>query len=176
MSSAKAIDPDLTSLSAPEIDRLVGVSNRLDAKIALHHEVAGSTLENLAQSGSRAILQNVALNPACPKQLLLQLASKFPNEFLRNPVFPLLLLEEPDLFSRLPITVVKAILKAPDCPASIMDWALRSGESSHALALAANESIPIAVLRVIARGEHVKAAELATSRLMSMGLTLDEKA
>lgn len=176
MSNTKAKDLDITGLSSLEIDRLVGVSSKLDAKIARHHQVAGSTLEHLARSGSRAILRDVVRNPACPKQVLMKLAPKFPKEFFGNPVFPLLLLEEPDLLSRLPITVVKAILKSSDCPASIMDWALRSGGSSHALALAGNDSISTPMLRMIARGPHIKAAELATSRLLSMGATIDEKA
>ena len=115
------------------------------------------------------------LNPACPKQVLQKLAPKFPREFFRNPAFPLLLLEEPDLFSRLPITVIKAILKSPDCTTSMMEWALRSGGSSHALALAGNDGIPLAMLRKIAHGPHVKAAELATSKLMQIGAPIEQE-
>ena len=176
MRNSKANDPDITGLSRLELDSLVGLSSTLDARIARHREVAGSTLEKLAESGSRAILQSVVLNPACPKHVLMKLAPKFPREFFGNPVFPLLLLEEPDLLSRLPITVFRAILKSSDCPASIFDWALLSGGSSHALALAGNDSISGDMLRVIAIGPHVRAAEIATSRLLAMGITIDEKA
>ena len=168
-------NPDLINLSAAELDRLVGTSDKLDIKIAQHERVAGSTLEKLANSRSPSVLRNVALNPACPKEALLKMAPKFPNEFFANPVILLQLLIDPDLFLRLPVTAIKAILKSPDCPQSIIDWAMRSGNSSHALALAAKEGIPASLLRQIANGPHIKAAELATSRLMGMGEPLKEK-
>lgn len=168
-------NPDLTILSASELDGLVGVSDRLDSKIAKHDRVASSTLAKLAQSRSASVLRNVVLNPACPKEILLKLAPKFPNEFFANPATLLQLLEDPDLFLRLPITAIKAILKSPDCPPSIIDWAMRSGGSSHVLALAARADIPTALLRQIARSHHVKASELAISRLMAMGEPISEK-
>ncbi len=175
MSEMAADHPDLTSLSATELGRLIGVSDRMDSKIAEHERVAGSTLEKLAQSRSASVLRNVVLNPACPKDTLLKLAPKFPNEFFANPAILLQLLEDPDLFLRLPVTAIKAILKSPDCPPSIIDWAMRSGNSSHALALAGRADISVSMLRQIANGPHIKAAELATSRLMSMGEPLNEK-
>lgn len=168
-------DPDLTMLSAPELDRMIGVSDTLDCKIAQHDRVASSTLVKLAQSRSASVLRNVVLNPACPKETLLKLAPKFPNEFFANPAILLQLLEDPDLFLRLPVTAIKAVLKSPDCPRSIIDWAMRSGNSSHALALAGRTDIVASMLRQIANGPHIKAAELATSRLMSMGEPIKEK-
>jgi transcriptional regulator with XRE-family HTH domain len=168
-------DPDLTGLSASELAGLVGVSERLDSKIAQHDRVSSPTLAKLAQSRSAAVLRNVVLNPACPKEVLLKLAPKFPNEFFANPAILLQLLVDPDLFLRLPITAIKAILKSPDCPPSMIDWAMRSGGSSHALALAARADISPELLRQIARGPHVKASELAISRLMGMGEPISEK-
>jgi hypothetical protein len=167
--------PDLTRLSAPELDRMVGESDRLDSKIAQHERVTSLTLVKLAQSHSASVLRNVVLNPACPKETLLRLAPKFPNEFFANPAILLQLLVEPDLFLRLPVTAIKAILKSPECPQSIIDWAMRSGNSSHALALAGRGDVPASLLRQIANGPHIKAAELATSRLMGMGEPLKEK-
>lgn len=175
MSDQVDSSPDLTNLSATELDRLVGTSDKLDVKIAQHEQVAGPTLEKLTQSRSPSVLRSVAMNPACPKEVLLKLAPKFPNEFFANPAILIQLLIDPDLFSRLPITAIKAILRSPECPQSIIDWAMRSGNSSHALALAAREGIPASLLRQIANGPHIKAAELATSRLMGMGEPLKEK-
>lgn len=175
MNDTAADDPDLNGLTAPEFERLVGASEKLDIRIAQHDQVPGSTLRRLAQSRSAAVLRNVVLNPACPKEVLLKLAPKFPNEFFGNPAILLQLLEDPNLFHRLPITAIKAILKSPDCPPSIIDWAMRSGGSSHALALAGRADSSVAMLRQIASGHHIKAAELATTRLMSMGEPLKEK-
>lgn len=175
MSDLVAGDPDLINLSARELDRLVGISDKLDIKIAQHVRVAGSALEKLAKSRSPSVLRNVALNPACPKETLLKLAPKFPSEFFANPAILLHLLVDPDLFLRLPVTAIKAILKSPGCPQSIIDWAMRSDNSSHALALAGREDLPTSSLRQIASGPHIKAAELATSRLMGMGEPLNER-
>lgn len=168
-------DPDLASLSASELANLVGVSDKIDSQIAQHDLVTSPTLEKLAQSRSAAVLRNVVLNPACPKEVLLKLAPKFPNEFFANPAILLQLLVDPDLFLRLPITAIKAILKSPDCPPSIIAWAMRSGGSSHALALAARPDISPELLRQIARSPHVKASELAISRLMGMGEPISKK-
>ena len=176
MNETTASGGDLSGLSAAELDGLVGVSDKMDSKIARHDRVSSATLENLARSRSAAVLRNVVLNPACPKTVLLQLAAKFPKEFFHNPAFLILLFEDPDLFSLLPITVVKSILKSPDCPASVIDWAMRLGGSSHALALADRQNLPVPMLRAIAQGPHIKAAELATSNLMRMGAPLDENA
>jgi hypothetical protein len=175
MSDLVASNLDLTNLTETELDGLIGTSDKLDIKIAQHERVAGSTLEKLAKSHSPSVLRNVTLNPACPKETLLKLAPKFPNEFFANPAILLQLLVDPDLFLRLPVTAIKAILKSPDCPQSIIEWAMRSGNSSHALALAGRGGIPASLLRQIASGPHIKAAELATSRLMGMGEPLKEK-
>ena len=112
----EAADPDLTSLSATALDKMVGASDRLDSEIAQHSHVSSSTLAKLGQSRSASVLRNVVLNPACPKDTLLKLAPKFPNEFFANPVILLQLLEDPDLFLRLPVTAIKSVLKSPDCP------------------------------------------------------------
>lgn len=175
MNDAAPREADITNLSASELAKLVGVSDKLDGQIAQHDRVTSSTLRKLAQSRSAAVLRHVVLNPACPKEVLLKLAPKFPNEFFANPAILLQLLEDPDLFLRLPVTAIKAIIKSPDCPASIIEWAMRSGSSSHVLALAGRADSPSAMLRQIANGPHIKAAELATSRLMSMGEPLKEK-
>jgi len=175
MNDAASREADITNLSASELAKLVGVSDKLDGQIAQHDRVTSATLRKLAQSRSAAVLRRVVQNPACPQDVLLKLAPKFPNEFFANPAILLQFLEDPDLFLRLPITAIKAILKSPDCPTSIIEWAMRSGGSSHVLALAGRSDSSVSMLRQIANGHHVKAAELATSRLMAMGEPLKEK-
>lgn len=175
MNETAPSETDLAGLSASALDGMVGVSERLDSKIAQHGLVSSPTLAKLAQSRSASVLRNVVLNPACPKEVLLKLAPKFPNEFFANPAILLQMLEDPNLFHHLPITAIKAILKSPDCPPSIIEWAMRSGGSSHALALAGRAGSSVAMLRQIASGHHIKAAELAATRLMFMGEPLKEK-
>jgi hypothetical protein len=163
---------DLSAKTAEELDLLVGQTTGLDVQIAQHPNVDGATLAILAASPSRVIKRAVMLNPLCPTGVLMDLASKFPLELFNNPVLPLLLLEDPDLFSRLPISAVKAILKSPDCPEIMISWALKHGGGSHALALADRVEIPVKALKQIAQGPHIKASERAQSRLMGMGIAL----
>jgi hypothetical protein len=51
-----------TAENDPDLAGLVGVSERLDSKIAQHDRVSSPTLAKLAQSRSAAVLRNVVLN------------------------------------------------------------------------------------------------------------------
>ena len=60
---------------------------------------------------SRAIKEAVARNPNAPPTLLLKLAGRYWQPFLENPVLPLLLLEDPGLPHRLPLRVLRALVR-----------------------------------------------------------------
>lgn len=108
-------------------------------------------------------------DPLTPKDILFALAPKFPGEFFLNPALDLFLLEDPALFDKLPVTVIKNVLRRPDCPPGMLEWALHHGRASHHLALVARPGLPIHFLSTIASGPHVKAAEIAATRLMALG-------
>ncbi len=57
--------------------------------------------------------QLLARNPNTPPEILVGLLSMHPDDVLRNPVFPLLLLEQPKLLQELPSSTVAALVKAP---------------------------------------------------------------
>ncbi len=57
-----------------------------------------------------------ALNPETPLEELLTLAEEYPDEVLRNPVFDLLLVEDPGFLSRMSGAAQLAILKSDACP------------------------------------------------------------
>ena len=168
-----APQPDLDQMSADDLSELVDQGPGLDEAIASHEETPAATLARLSLSANRAVVRAVMLNPGTPKRILLAKASKYPREFLQNPVFVLLLIEEPDLLLRLPVTAVKSMLRDPQCPAAMIGWALTSNSSSFALALAGSATASAETLRAVARSRHVRAVELALSRLMKMGLTLE---
>ena len=71
-------------------------------------------------------------NPNTPKQLLLWLGQRYPQELLQNPSLSLFLLEEPGLFHQIPHNTLAAILEqiAP-LPSFIIEGAL-STEDHHA--------------------------------------------
>ncbi len=153
---------DLAALSAQ-----AGISAKADRAIAMHAHASPELLERLAASSDRQTLRNVVLNPQTPTAILLKLAPTFPGEFFLNPVFDLLLMENPNLLFELPIAVMKNILKLPDCPDSFLHWAARHGDKSHQLALVSRAELSRELLEHVANGPHVKPAEAAAGRLMT---------
>ena len=153
---------DSTVLSA-----LAGVSVKADRVIARHANAASELLKQLSNSLDKQTRRNVVLNPQTPTAILLQLAPTFPGEFFLNPVFDLLLMENPNLLFELPVGVLKNILKRPDCPDSFLHWAARYGDKSHQLALVSRSDLSRELLEYVATGPHVKPAETAAGRLMT---------
>jgi hypothetical protein len=153
---------DLAALSAQ-----LGISVQADRAIAMHANASPALLDRLAASSDRQTLRNVVLNPQTPITILLKLAPTFPGEFFLNPVFDLLLMENPNLLFELPVGVLKNILKRPDCPDSFLHWAARYGDKSHQQALVSRTYLSRELLEHVANGPHVKPAEAAAGRLMT---------
>lgn len=76
-------------------------------------------------TNSRAIKQAVAGNPNTPPALLLALAGRYWQAFLENPVLPLLLLEDPGLPHRLPLRVLRALVRREGVPPLILQTLAR---------------------------------------------------
>jgi hypothetical protein len=77
----------------------------------------------------RAALAAVASNPNTPPGLLLSLADDHPEEVSANPVLPLLLLEDPALFTSAPVNGLCRLLAQPATP---RDWfALAARHANH---------------------------------------------
>lgn len=160
-----AVDDPASETSV--LEKLLGVSIESNRSIAKHGNASPDMLRRLAQSPDRITRRNVAANPQTPKEVLLELAPTFAGEFFLNPVFDLLLMEDPNLLDALPVGVMKNILKREDCPISFLNWAARYGNKSHQLALVGRSRIARELLEVVARGPHAKPAEVAAGRLMS---------
>ncbi|MCK6423071.1 MAG: hypothetical protein L6Q73_19500 [Aquabacterium sp.] len=168
MSSVATLDA-LDDLAADPgcLEAMMGLGREVDRKLACHPHATQDMLRTLAGSPDRGTRRLVALNPEAPKDLLLALAPAFPGEFLLNPCFDLLLLEDPNLLQGLPASVLKNILKRADCPRSLLRWAAFCGSGPIRAAVAGRQDVPVELLQVIAAGPYVKAAELAASRLMT---------
>jgi hypothetical protein len=69
--------------------------------------------------------KEVAANPNTPVDLLLQLAARHFDAFLANPVLPLLLLEDPGLFLKLPTGSLRRLLRNKDLPATFLQTLTR---------------------------------------------------
>lgn len=154
--------------STPEaLESVAGLSAKLDRQIAVHRNANANVLSHLARSEDRVTRRNVVLNPQTPEKVLLKLAPSFPGAFFLNPAFDWLLLENPNLFKDLKQGVLSNILKRSDCPESFLRWAAAHGDKSEQLSVAKRPGTSLDLLKIIAVGPHVKAAEVAAGRLLS---------
>ena len=155
------------SSHSTELLAQIGISVKLDRALALNANACPELIARLARSSDKQTLRNIVLNPQTPTAILLKLAPKFPGEFFLNPVFDLLLMENPSLLFELPVGVLKNILKRPDCPESFLYWAAKHGDKSHQLALVGRSDISVELLNHVANGPHVKPAEAAAGKLLT---------
>lgn len=170
MAEVKEFSTDVVgnpSSHSAELSAQVGISVKLDRAIALHANARPELIARLARSSDKQTLRNVVLNPQTPTAILIKLAPKFPGEFFLNPVFDLLLMENPSLLFELPVGVLKNILKRPDCPESFLYWAAKHGDKSHQLALVSRSEVSVELLKHVANGPHVKPAEAAAGKLLT---------
>ena len=68
-----------------------------------------------------AVLQALAGNPNTPSEVLLRLIETHPNEFLQNPVLPLLSLEDPDFAKKIPQQTALHLLRVEAIPVWLLD-------------------------------------------------------
>ena len=68
-------------------------------KLANDENTAPKVLTELAKSKDSQTRKSVATNPNTPTEILLSLCFEFPSEVINNPVIPLLLMENPLLFT-----------------------------------------------------------------------------
>jgi hypothetical protein len=71
-----------------------------DITLARDPSCSAGELLQLSRSQDSAVLRALAQNPSTPLSVLLRLGGGFPDEFLQNPVLPLLLLEDPLFLQR----------------------------------------------------------------------------
>lgn len=150
--------------TASQLDQLDGVSVAVDRLLAKHPHASPALLERLSHSSDKTTRKNVVLNASSPKETLVRLAPQFPADFFLNPAFDWLLFEDPDLVKNLGQGVRKNVLKRPECPESLMSWAVEKGSDEERLAVAMN---PAASADLVARLSRLpgKVGEAARSHV-----------
>lgn len=114
-------------------ERLRAIEARIAATLPLEPEAMFSLLTHssptiTAQDYRRAIgaerptLAALAANPNTPVDVLMRLAGAFPAELCANPIFPLLMLEHPNLPGELPLATVRGLLRYGGVPRPFLEW------------------------------------------------------
>lgn len=111
-------------------------------------------LATLSQSDDADIRAALTENPSTPLPLLFELAILYPAQFLRNPLLPLLLLEDPYFLHKAPSETVEVLALVPDPP----EW-LFSSISAHPsggvrMGLAKDPRTPLPLLRLLAHDKE----------------------
>ncbi len=119
--------------TTPErLEELARVSPQLAALVAKHPNAAPELLRELASSANAATRKGVATNPNAPTDVLLKLG-EFPGQLLDNPVFPMLLLENPNLLAEVSIARLRTLLKRDVVPESFLEWVARESNDGVVL-------------------------------------------
>jgi hypothetical protein len=166
---AKNLDSDAVKLAS-----LVGIEDAIDRLIARHPNVDEFTLRKLGSSKDKATRKYVTTNPNSPKEVLLDLASQFPEELLANPIFDLLLLENPNLLEEMPLSTLRSLLKRDICPNAFLTWVGNIEDKGVQLSLAMNADTPKSVLKKLTGVENNEVAEAARLHVSLSGKVEDD--
>lgn len=117
---------------------------------AVSIKTSSERLQKLATlyAQDQEILKAIATNPNTPPKLLLKLGAKFPQVLLDNPMFDLLLLENPNLISEINIAILKKLLKLKPIPEFILEGATRHKDR---IELAKDQNTPLIFLEILAK-------------------------
>jgi hypothetical protein len=108
-------------------------------------------LVELLRQGSLDVREAVARNANTPLKTLLQLAEKQPQAVLKNPVLPLLLLENPNVLHQLEHQAVIAILRVKPLPAWVAQSLASHPDRRVRWDISGDEETPKSVLEHLAQ-------------------------
>ncbi len=156
--------------TTPErLEELARVSPQLAALVAKHPNAAPELLRELASSANAATRKGVATNPNAPTDVLLKLG-EFPGQLLDNPVFPMLLLENPNLLAEVSIARLRTLLKRDVVPESFLEWVAReSNDGVVLLTVAIYPNTPKTALEKLTQSQMRQVALAAQLHVNSAG-------
>jgi hypothetical protein len=118
----EAQDPNA---SAERLQELSATGSRARCAVARNLSAPTALLERLAEKSGRALLEALAQNPNTPPAALLKAGRLHPEALVTNPVFSLLLLEDPNLLSSLPADLWCRLLRRSEPPEWLWPFAAR---------------------------------------------------
>lgn len=136
-------------------------SNKQARLVANNPSTPPEELRKLADSGDAITRSHVAANPNTPTEVLLNLGGEFPGQVLNNPILPLLFLENPHLFTTIPLDSLLILLQQEKVPIFFLEWAVTQPKLEIQLAVAMNAQTPKSVLEKLVDHQWSKIAEAA---------------
>lgn len=108
--------------SQQRLQELAKISTELARIIARNVNTAPELLSKLSISTDKETRLGIVSNPNTPTDILWQLGKEFPDKLLENPVFSLLLLENPNLADEIPHGTMCSLLLAKEVPIKFLEW------------------------------------------------------
>lgn len=102
--------------SPEQLRMLVAQSIEILRLVANNPSADPELLRELASNAFAKILEGVASNPNTPTDVLFDLGQRFPGQLLNNPVFSLLMLENPNLLEQMSFPMQSALYEHSECP------------------------------------------------------------
>lgn len=137
--------------SPEELRILSNQSIELAIIIAGNPSADSELLRELSASKYPAICERVTSNPNTPPELLFELCRKFPKQFISNPVFSLLLLENPDLLARMPRNTLIALFDQKELPEFFWLAATKHPDNIVRYIISKHQNTPKLVLEKLAK-------------------------
>jgi hypothetical protein len=106
----------LETTSSGRLKALAQQSKKLARIVAKNSACPAELLKELATSTDEAIKKAVTANCNTPIEDLMTLGAQFPKQLLENPIFDLLLLENPNLFEEMPSKTLASLLLVREIP------------------------------------------------------------
>jgi hypothetical protein len=94
--------------------------------VAQNPSAPTSILERLSRSVDPEVKGLVAENPNTSLPTLFHLGVSYPSRVVRNPLLPLILLENPGIFSGIPQESLRFMLTKKDIPEAFLEWAYQN--------------------------------------------------
>ncbi|AIE76159.1 hypothetical protein [Synechocystis sp. PCC 6714] len=148
--TAKKLTPRAEAQSettSPERLRELAQDPKLAKLVAANYMAPPDLLEELSHTSDKPLLKALVSNPNTPTEVLLKLGSLFPEQLLDNPVFDILLIENPNLLSEFPKSSLNSLLKREVAPVSFLRWAAANRDEKTLQSLLINPNVPVDVLQ-----------------------------
>jgi hypothetical protein len=121
-------------------------------RLAKDPQAPEGLLSSLARHPDPVCQKLVAQNPNTPRRVLFELGARHPRQLLQNPVFSLLLLEDPDLLQKLPAKCARGLLAQREVPLLLLEYAARDPMPWMREAAARHPALPEDLRQRILRG------------------------
>ncbi|MEW6491453.1 MAG: hypothetical protein AB1589_02720 [Cyanobacteriota bacterium] len=118
-------------------------------------------LRKLASSKDASTRLYVVANPNTPTNVLWKLGVQFPKQLLDNPIFSLLLLENPNLVKVIPLPTLQSLVKQENVPISVLQGAATQINQEIQLAVAMKAQTPKATLEKLVKSRSSQVSEAA---------------